>query len=202
MIIATGNEASATASDTSGPAAAMAISSRGRGASMDSGARPPMKPSVIAVVGTPHRRPTRACETSCATTVTRKPRATITPMSQCSGAPSPGAVAAACWLPMNVTTASTKAHANEMRTSIPNSRARGRPPLTLVPPALRGRRRGLPAEVSGTAPRMATVRARRRATQLMASARTITTTPTPIALSTQNCCGKSWTSRSVPGSNR
>ena len=102
---------------------------------MDSGARPPMKPSVIAVVGTPHRRPTRACETSCATTVTRKPRATITPMSQCSGAPSPGAVAAACWLPMNVTTASTKAHANEMRTSIPNSRARGRPPLILVPPA-------------------------------------------------------------------
>ncbi len=31
-----------------------------------------------------------------------------------------------------------------------------------------------------------------------ASARTITTTPTPIVLSTQNCCGKSWTRRSVP----
>ena len=52
-------------------------------------------------------------------------------------------VAAACWLPMNVTTASRNAHANETRTSIPNSRAMGSPPLTGLRRPVRGRRAAL-----------------------------------------------------------
>ena len=62
-----------SASDSSGPASAIASSLRGVGAWMLSGASPPTKPSTIVVDSTPYRRPTSACASSWATTDTRKP---------------------------------------------------------------------------------------------------------------------------------
>ena len=44
--------------------------------------------------------------------------------------------------------------------------------------------------------------ARRRANQASPTDSTMTTTPTPIVVSIQNCSGNSWTRRSVPGSKR
>ncbi len=146
---AAGRMTAASTSDRPGPASAIASSSPGRPAWIESGASPPTNPRTMVDEATPRRRPTSAWASSWATTEATTPSATREPTTQWSGTGMPGDVMAACSAPTMVTMAASPAQTSEILISMPNSRAIGTPPAFTARSSRRAGRRTRRARPTG-----------------------------------------------------
>ncbi len=141
----------------------------------------------------PARRLTSAWASSWATTVPRNPSAATAPITHARDASVDWSVPSRPPT-VTVTIAMMKIHDRWSRISMPNRRATGTP---FIGPPPDGPDRSPGVGSAGAA----CLAVRRPAISVTAIEMAMITAPTAIVVSDQNANGKSWTNRSVPGSN-